>query len=93
VSPSGEAAFEDPSSGVGGLFSLVALDRIVTIEELQASDGFRVDVRLHNLGGDGKLAEELTLRQGLNRSGDECSLVVDDVRACSSGTSGSWSGA
>jgi len=74
------------------LFSLVALDRIVTIEELQASDGFRVDVRLHNLGGDGKLAGELTLRQGLNRSGDECPLVVDDVRACSSGTSGSWSG-
>jgi len=63
------------------LLSLVPLDRMVSIEGLPASDGFRVDVRLYNLGGEGKLAEELTLRQGLNLSGDECPLVVDDVRA------------
>jgi hypothetical protein len=66
---------------VGGLFSQVALDRIVSIEELPGSDGFRVDMRLYNLGGEGKLAKELTLRQRLNLSGDECPLVVDDVRA------------
>lgn len=29
----------------------------------------------------GKLSEELTRRQGSNLSGDECPLVVDDVRA------------
>jgi hypothetical protein len=81
LSRAGEAAFEDPSSGVGGLFAPVALDRIESIEKIPGSDGFRVYVRLYNLGGEEKLAEELTLRQGLSLSGDECPLVVDDVRA------------
>jgi len=81
LSSAGEAAFEDPSSGVGGLFAQIALDRIESIEELPGRDAFRVKVRLYNLGGEGKLSEELTLRQGVNLSGDECPLVVDDVRA------------
>jgi hypothetical protein len=81
LSPAGETAFEDPSSGVRGLIADVALDRIEWIRELPGSDGFRVDVRLYNLAGEGKLAEELTLRQGMNVPGDACFLVVDEVRA------------
>jgi len=79
LSPAGEAAFEDPASGLGGLFAEVALDRIMSIETLSGSDGFRVIVRLYDLGGDQKLSDELTLRAGTNLSGDVCALLVDDA--------------
>ena len=32
-----------------------------------------------DLGGDKKLSDELTLRAGTNRSGDDCALLVDDA--------------
>jgi hypothetical protein len=84
LSHAGEAAFKDPGSGLGGLFTAdVALDRIVSIEPLSGTDGFRVIVRLFDLGGDRKLAEELTLRAGTNLSGDDCALLVDDASAIS----------
>jgi hypothetical protein len=79
LSPAGEAAFEDPASGLGGLFAEVALDRITSIETLPGSDGFRVIVRLYDLGGDKKLSDELTLRAGTNLAGDDCALLVDDA--------------
>jgi hypothetical protein len=72
LSPAGEAAFIDPASGLGGLFtSDVALDRIMSIEPLSGG-AFRVMVRLYDLGGTGKLGEELILRAGTNISGDNC---------------------
>jgi hypothetical protein len=81
LSPAGEAAFKDPPSGLGGLFTAeVALDRIMSIETLPDSDGFRVIVRLYDLRGDEKLLDELTLRAGTNLSGDDCALLVDDAR-------------
>jgi hypothetical protein len=84
LSHAGEAAFKDPASGLGGLFTAdVALDRILAIEPLSGTDGFRVIVRLFDLGGDRKLAGELTLRAGTNLSGDDCSLLVDDASAIS----------
>jgi hypothetical protein len=79
LSAAGEAAFEDPTRGLGGLFTDVALDRIVSIDPLSGADGFRVIVRLYDLGGTGMLSEELTLRAGTNLSGDECALLVDDA--------------
>lgn len=80
VTPAGEATFEDPASGLGGLVANVALDRIVSVEPLPGEDGFRVLVRQYNLNGDGMLSEELTLRAGTNVSGDDCALLVDDAR-------------
>jgi hypothetical protein len=62
------------------LFADVALDRIMSIEMLSGSDGFRVIVRLYDLRGDEKLSDELTLRPGTNLSGDDCALLVDDAR-------------
>jgi hypothetical protein len=79
LSPAGEAAFEDPASGLGGLFYYVALDPIVSIEPLSGADGFPAIVRLYDLGGTGMLSEELTLRAGTNLSGDDCELLVDDA--------------
>jgi hypothetical protein len=79
LSPAGEAAFEDPASELGGLFAEVALDRITSIQTLSGSDGFRVIVRLYDLGGDKKLSDELILRAGTNLSGDDCALLVDDA--------------
>jgi hypothetical protein len=81
LSPAGEAAFEDPASGLGGLFADVALDRIISIEPLPGGDGFRINVSLYDLGGTGMLSEELTLRAGTNLSRDECALLVDDASA------------
>jgi hypothetical protein len=82
LSPAGEAAFKDPASGLGGLFTAeVALDRIMSIETLPDSDGFRVIVRLYDLGGDEKLSDELTLRAGTSLSGDDCALLVDAAMA------------
>jgi hypothetical protein len=70
----------DPASGLGGLFAEVALDRIMSIETLSGSDGFRVIVRMYDLGrGDKKLSDELTLRAGTNLSGDDCALLVADA--------------
>jgi hypothetical protein len=80
VSPAGEAAFEDPANGLGGLFASVALDRIESVESLPGADGFRVLVRLYDLKGDGMFWEELILRAGTNLSGDDCPLLVDDAR-------------
>jgi hypothetical protein len=80
LSPAGEAAFEDPANGLGGLFAGVALDQITSIEVLPDSGGFRVIVRLFDLDGDDMLFEELTLQAGTNLSGDDCPLVVDDAR-------------
>lgn len=80
VTPAGEATFEDPASGLGGLVANVALDRIVSVESLPGADGFRVLVRQYDLNGDGMLSEELTLRGGTNVSGDDCALLVDDAR-------------
>ena len=51
----------------------------MSIETLPGSDGFRVIVRLYDLGGDKKLSDELTLRAGTNLSGDDCALLVDDA--------------
>jgi hypothetical protein len=79
LSAAGEAAFEAPTSGLGGLFADVALDRIVSIDQLSGADGFQVIVRLYDLGGTGILSEELTLRAGTNLSGDDCALLVDDA--------------
>jgi len=81
VSPAGEAVFEDPANGLGGLVANVALDRIVSIEPLAAAEGFRVIVRQYDLSGDGKISEELLLRAGTNLSGDDCPLLVDDATA------------
>jgi hypothetical protein len=81
LSHTGEAAFKDPASGLGGLFTAdVALDRIVSIAPLSGTDGYRVIVRLFDLGNDGMLREELTLRAGTNLSGEDCLLLVDDAR-------------
>jgi hypothetical protein len=79
LSPAGEAAFDDPASRLGGLFTEVALDRIVSIEPLSGTDGYRVIVRLYDLAGSGMLDEELTLRAGTNISGEDCALLVDDA--------------
>jgi hypothetical protein len=79
LSPAGQAAFDDPASGLGGLFAYVALDRIVSVEELSSEEGFQVIARLYDLGGTGMLSEELTLRTGTNLSGDDCALLVDDA--------------
>jgi len=79
VTPAGEATFEDPASGLGGLVANVALDRIESVEPLPGADGFRVLVRQYDLNGDGMLTEELTLRTGTNLSGDDCPLLVDDA--------------
>lgn len=80
LSAAGEAAFEDPAHGLGGLFAAVALDQIMSIEALPGSIGFRVSVRLFDLAGDEMLFEELTLQAGTNLSGDDCPLLVDDAR-------------
>jgi hypothetical protein len=77
LSAAGEAAFEDPTSELGGLFADVAFDRIVSIDPLSGADGFRVVMRLYDLGGTGMLSEELTLRAGTNLSGDDCAQLVD----------------
>jgi hypothetical protein len=79
LSAAGEAAFEDPTSGLGGLFAHTSLDRIVSIDPLSGAKGFRVVARLYDLGGTGMLFEELTLRAETNLSGDECALIVDDA--------------
>ena len=79
LTAAGEAAFEDPTSGLGGLFADTALDRIVSIDPLSGADRYRVIVRLYDLGGTGMLFEELTLRGGTNLSGDDCALLVDDA--------------
>jgi hypothetical protein len=79
LSAKGEAAFEDPASGLGGLFGNVALDQVMSVESLPAGDDFRVVVRMYDLGGDGKFSEELTLRADTNLAGDTCALVVDDA--------------
>jgi hypothetical protein len=81
VSPAGEAVFEDPANGLGGLVTDVALDRIVSIEPLAAADGFWVTVRQYDLSGGGKISEELLLQAGTNLSGDDCPLLVDDATA------------
>jgi hypothetical protein len=80
VTPAGEATFEDPASGLGGLVANVALDRIESVEPLPGADGFRVRVRQYDLNGDGMLSEELTLRAGTNLSGDDCPLLVEEAR-------------
>jgi hypothetical protein len=53
----------------------------VSIEPLSGMDGYRVIVRLYDLGGDGMLREELALRAGTDLSGDDCPLLVDDASA------------
>jgi hypothetical protein len=85
LSSAGEAAFEDPTNGLGGLFANVALDRIESVEPLPDADGFRVVVHQFDLNGDGMLSEELTLRAGTNLSGDDCPLLVDDARTIGGG--------
>jgi Kelch motif len=86
LSAAGEAAFEDPANGLGGLFASVALDRIDSVEPLPGADGFRVLVRQYDLKGDGMLSEELTLRAGTNLSGGDCSLLVDDAKTIGGGS-------
>jgi hypothetical protein len=86
LSAAGEAAFEDPANGLGGLFASVALDRIESVEPLPGADGFRVVVRQYDLNGDGMLSEELTLRAGTNLSGDDCPLLVDDAKTIGGGS-------
>jgi hypothetical protein len=80
LSPQGEAAFEDPANSLAGLFGNVALDQIMKVEPRAGGEEFSVLVRMYDLGGTEKFSEELTLRLGTNLSGDECELVVDDVR-------------
>ena len=79
LTAAGEAAFEDPTSGLRGLFADTALDRIVSIDPLSGADGYRVIVRLYDLAGTGMLFEQLTLRAGTNLSGEDCPLIVDNV--------------
>jgi hypothetical protein len=86
VTPAGEATFEDPAFGLGGLVANVGFDRIESVEPLPGGDGFRVVVRQYDLNGDGMLSEELILRAGTNLSGDDCPLLVDDARTIGSGS-------
>ncbi|MDP9327967.1 MAG: hypothetical protein M3P10_07150 [Actinomycetota bacterium] len=80
LSASGEATYSAPETGLEGLFTDVAIDRVLSVQPASDGEGFVVEVRMWDLNGNGKVIEELTLRPGRNLAGDDCQLVVDDAR-------------